>query len=207
VLAQAIAPALRPGALVTDVGSVKGDLCRACVQALGEHGTFVGAHPMAGSEKTGHEHGTADLFERRTCFVTPLGGTAPEAVERCVRFWHGLGAETITLDPDRHDEIVAHISHLPHLLAALLCVSLAQRDPSWQLHAGNGLRDVTRIASGDPLLWRSIVAMNRHEILRAVNAFQDQLDVLRAALANGDDLTVRRLLETGRAWRATLPPR
>lgn len=207
-LVAEIAPALADGALVTDVGSVKGELCRLCAQAVPERAAFVGAHPMAGSEKTGHEHGNADLFVGRTCFVTPLRGAeqAP-AVERCTRFWAGLGAEVVTLDPDAHDEIVAHISHLPHLLAALLCEGLARRDPSWQLHAGNGLRDMTRIAAGDPQLWRAIVAMNRHEILRAVTGFQEQLDVLRAALANGDDLAVRRILETARVWRSTLPVR
>ena len=126
-LAQQIAASLAPGAVVTDVGSVKGEISRLGHIALGAKAHFVGSHPMAGSEKTGWEHATENLFERRTCFVTPLDSTDASAVATVVQFWHDLGAEVVTVAPDAHDEIVAHISHLPQVLASTLCAFLAKK--------------------------------------------------------------------------------
>ena len=199
-----IAPHLPAGALVTDVGSVKGEIARLGATALGTHAHFVGAHPMAGSEKTGWAHGTATLFEHRTCFVTPLATTDARATETVVRFWRDLGAEPVTVDPDRHDEIVAHISHLPQVLASTLCAFLAAKDPAWRNFAGGGLRDTTRIASSDPALWRTILEQNRDEVLRALRAYQDELQAFQAALANRDYLEVTARLERGRAYRSGL---
>ena len=170
-LTQLIAPALPDGAIVTDVGSVKGEIARQGAAALGTRAHFVGAHPMAGSEKTGWEHGTARLFEHRTCFVTPLSTSHAPAVETVVGFWHTLGAEVVTLDADAHDEIVAHISHLPQVIASSLCAFLAQKNPAWRNYAGGGLRDTTRIAASEAQLWRSILEQNRDEVLRALRQF------------------------------------
>lgn len=161
---------------------------------------------MAGSEKTGWEHGRDNLFEGTTCFVTPVSGTDDRAVAKVVRFWNDLGAEVVTLDPDRHDEIVAHISHLPQLLASSLCSFLAARDPSWRNFAGGGLRDTTRIAASDPKLWRTILEENRDEVLRALRHFQDELQGLQAALANRDFIEVAARLERGRAYREQFRP-
>jgi cyclohexadieny/prephenate dehydrogenase len=204
-LAQRIAPTLPPEALVTDVGSTKGDLVRACHGAI-PGGRFVGAHPMAGSEKTGWENGRADLFERRMCFVTPVEGTRPDALEAVVRFWRDLGSEVTTLHPDRHDEIVAHISHLPQAIATTLCTCLAQRESGWRNFAGGGLRDTTRIAGGDPGMWIDILEQNRDEILRALRAFQTELEGFHAALANRDWPELRSRLERGRAYRSGFRP-
>jgi hypothetical protein len=96
-----------------------------------------------------------------------------------VRFWRDLGMEVVTVDPDRHDEIVAHISHLPQVLASTLCAFLATKDPAWRLYAGGGLRDTTRIAGGDPVMWRAILEHNREEILRALRQYQDELQAFR----------------------------
>lgn len=205
-LAAQIAPALAPGCLVTDVGSVKGEICRRAHAALAPGAHFVGAHPMAGSEKTGWEHSSADLFLRRTVFVTPLPETAPRAVERVAAFWTALEAEVATLAPDEHDEIVAHISHLPQVLASTLCAALARRDGRWRNYAGNGLRDTTRIAGSDPRLWRGILELNRDEVLRAVRAYQDELHGLERALANGDWFEVQAILERGKAHRDQFRP-
>lgn len=205
-LVRRIAPCLPAGAFVTDVGSVKGEIARLGAVALGEHAHFVGAHPMAGSEKTGWEHGTAELFQRRTCFVTPLPTTAPAATAAVVKFWHDLGAEAVTVDPDRHDEIVAHISHLPQVLASTLCAFLAQRDPGWRNFAGGGLRDTTRIAASDPQLWRTILEQNRDEVLRALRHYQDELQTFQAALANRDYVEVIARLERGQAYRRQFRP-
>jgi prephenate dehydrogenase len=205
-LARAIAPVLKAGAVVCDVGSVKGEISRLGHDALNGRAHFVGAHPMAGSEKTGWENAQANLFEGRTCFVTPVAASPEAAVARVVAFWRDLGAEVVTIDPDRHDEIVAHISHLPQVLASSLCAFLAGRDPSWRNFAGGGLRDTTRIAASDPKLWRTILEENRDEVLRALRDFQDDLQGMQAALANRDFVEVAARLERGRAYREKFRP-
>jgi prephenate dehydrogenase len=161
---------------------------------------------MAGSEKTGWEHGSADLFKHRTCFVTPLESSNAAAVATVVRFWKDLGGEPITLSPDQHDEIVAHISHLPQVLASSLCAFLAQKNPAWRNHAGGGLRDTTRIAASDPALWRTILEQNRDEVLRALRAYQDELHHLTAAISNRDWVDVRARLERGKVYRDQFRP-
>jgi prephenate dehydrogenase len=205
-LTRLIAPHLPAGAIVTDVGSVKGEISRLGHVALGNHAHFVGSHPMAGSEKTGWEHADAELFTRRACFVTPLAKTDPAAVETVVKFWHDLGAEVTTLDPDAHDEIVAHISHLPQVLASTLCAFLAKKDPKWRNFAGGGLRDTTRIASSNPQLWRTILEQNHDEVLRALRQFQDELQAMQASVANRDWLDVIARLEHGKAYRDQFRP-
>ena len=205
-LAQQLAPALPAGAIVTDVGSVKGEISRLGGAALAPRAHFVGAHPMAGSEKTGWEHGTAGLFQHRTCFVTPTPQSDPRAVETVAAFWRQLGAEVVTVGADQHDEIVAHISHLPQVIASSLCAFLAQRNPAWRNHAGGGLRDTTRIAASDPHLWRSILEQNRDEVLRALRAFQEELHAFQIALANRDYVEVTARMERGKAYRDQFRP-
>lgn len=205
-LAQHIAPHLGSGAIVTDVGSVKGEISRLGHAAVAERAHFVGSHPMAGSEKTGWEHGSAELFVNRPCFVTPLSQTPATATEAVTHFWHRLGAEVVTVNPDEHDEIVAHISHLPQVIASSLCAFLATKNPTWRNFSGGGLRDTTRIAGSDPQLWRTILEQNRDEILRALNGFEEELHGFRAALANRDYLEVIARLERGRAYRSGFRP-
>jgi prephenate dehydrogenase len=201
-----IVPHLAPGAIVTDVGSVKGEICRLGQAALGRHAHFVGSHPMAGSEKSGWEHSTEDLFEHRTCFVTPLETTDAPAAATVVKFWHDLGAEVVTVAPDTHDEIVAHISHLPQMLASSLCVFLAKKNPAWRNYAGGGLRDTTRIAASDPKNWGAILEQNRDEVLRALGHFEDELHAFRTALSNRDYVEITARLERGKAYRDQFRP-
>ena len=205
-LVTQIAPALAAGAIVTDVGSVKGEICRHSHIELKGRAHFVGSHPMAGSEKTGWEHGRADLFSRRTVFVTPLAETEAKATERVTVFWNALEADVATLEPDAHDEIVAHISHLPQVLASTLCASLAKRDVRWRNYAGGGLRDTTRLAGSDPKLWKTILEQNRDEVLRSVRGYQEELHGLERALANRDWFEVQAILERGRAYREQFRP-
>ena len=205
-LAQRIAPALRPGAVVTDVGSVKGEIARRGHAALAPRAHFIGAHPMAGSEKTGWEHGTAELFRRRTCFVTPLPESDAQAIAAVVAFWHALGSEVVTVRADEHDEIVAHISHLPQVIASSLCAFLATKNPAWRNYAGGGLRDTTRIAGSDPQIWRSILEQNRDEVLRALRQFQEELHGFQIALANRDYVDVAARIERGKAYRDQFRP-
>ncbi len=200
-LTTQIAPHLAPGTLVTDVGSVKGEICRLGHKALFPRTHFVGSHPMAGSEKTGWQHGRADLFKGRTVFVTPLPESDLKATERVAAFWTALDAGVATIEPDAHDEIVAHISHLPQVLASTLCASLARRDVRWRNYAGGGLRDTTRIAGSDPKLWKTILEQNRDEVLRALRGYQEELHGLERALANRDWFEVQAILERGKAYR------
>jgi len=205
-LAQQIAPALAAGAIVTDVGSVKGEISRLGHKALAGKAHFVGSHPMAGSEKTGWEHGRADLFKGRVTFVTPLPETDPKAAERVAAFWKALESDVATFEPDAHDEIVAHISHLPQVLASTLCAALAKKDIRWRNYGGGGLRDTTRIAGSDPKLWKTILEQNRDEVLRAVRAYQEELHGLERALANRDWFEVQAIIERGRAYRDQFRP-
>jgi prephenate dehydrogenase len=194
------------GAIVTDVGSVKGELCRACHAALASHSHFIGAHPMAGSEKTGWENATDNLFEKRVCFVTPLPSADETAVTTVVRFWRDVGAEVTTVSPDQHDEITAHVSHLPQAIATSLATFLAAQNPQWRNLAGNGLRDTTRIAASDATMWIEIFQQNRDEVLRALRQFQDELHGFQTALANRDWPELRTRLERGKAWRDGFRP-
>lgn len=202
-LVAEIAPALKPGALVTDVGSVKASVCREAAAALGADGRrrFIGSHPMAGSEKTGWEAGSATLFEKRTCFVTPFPEADPADVDRVASFWHALGAKLASATPDAHDEIVASISHLPHVAAAALCATLGAAEADWRPYAGNGLRDTTRIASGDPGMWLAILDSNRDEVLRALRRYEDTLHQIHTALANRDWVALRGTLARAKSYR------
>lgn len=205
-LLQQIAPALPADAVVTDVGSVKGEIARLGTAALAKRARFIGSHPMAGSEKNGWENSSAELFERRTCFVTPLAASDPAATDQVVEFWRALGAEVVTVHPDQHDEIVAHISHLPQVIASSLCAFLARKNPAWRNYAGGGLRDTTRIAASESALWRSILEQNRDEVLRALRQFQDELHGFQTALANRDYTEVVARLERGQAYRNQFRP-
>lgn len=205
-LVKRISGHLAPRAIVTDVGSTKSLICRHAHRAMRDGNAFIGSHPMAGSEKSGMNHAVATLFHQRCCFVTPLLDTPESAVETVVRFWRELDMQVTTISPEAHDEIVAHISHLPHLLASVLCLHLAQRDKQWAAFAGPGLADTTRVAGGNATLWQAILQQNREEVLRAISQFENQLHLFKSALANEDYFQVRHQLELGRAYRSQLRP-
>ena len=203
-LAERIAPTLDSNPVVTDVGSVKSKLSRHCSAALAGRARFIGSHPMAGSEKTGMENASTRLFEDRTCFVTPLEESDPDARDTVKSFWQDLGCHVIQENPERHDSIVANVSHLPHLLASALAGYLSTALPESGQFCGNGLLDTTRIASGDPNMWRDIVIQNRPEIVRAIDAFQDELQRFRTNIANEEDFAVLKTLADGKAFRDQL---
>ncbi len=200
-----IRPALSNGTLVTDVGSTKGLICRAADHILEGHGaSFLGAHPMAGSEQAGIEHADAKLFENATCILTPVADTSPAVIAPIKGFWESLGMRIATVSPEQHDEIVAHISHLPHLLASTLCAYLATQDDAWCSLAGGGLCDSTRIASGNPLLWKQILEQNRTEVLRAIDGFEQQLQQFKTALLTHDSPGLVASLARGKTYRDQL---
>lgn len=210
-LAAHIAPALKSGAIVTDVGSVKTRICQKCTAAMPPHATFIGSHPMAGGTKTGWENASPELFIDCTAFVTqPEGAVSGSAftlglkTAHVCEFWESLGAVPVIVTPAQHDEIVAHISHLPQILATTLAALLAKKNPEWRDYAGNGLRDTTRIAASDATMWIEIFRQNRDDILRALEACQSELTAFRAALEKDNWPQLRARLETGKEFRDAL---
>lgn len=200
-----IRPALATDVLITDVGSTKSLICREARSALeGHSATFLGAHPMAGSEQAGMEHAQSDLFEKAACMLTPLDQACSAAIVKLSAFWETLGMTVSIVSPEKHDEIVAHVSHLPHLLASTLCGYLATQDDTWRTLAGGGLRDTTRVASGDPQLWKQILEQNSDEVLRAIEGFEQQLHHLKTALLNQNSLGIVAQLERGKTFRDQL---
>jgi len=198
---RAIAPALKPQTIVTDVGSTKDRVVAQAQKIIGRRARFVGSHPMAGGERKGVDFARADLFVNRICIVTPTRATDPEALETVEAFWRTLGAVTVRLSPSRHDAAVARVSHLPHLLASL--VVTAQRQGSLEL-AGPGFLDFTRIASGDPEMWREILLYNAPAVLDCIADSQKQLDRLRKIISRSDAVALERYLAQAKTRRDEL---
>jgi len=198
VYLRAVAPVLKDSAIVTDVGSTKGAVVRIAGEILGPRGPFVGSHPMAGSEQKGPAFARADLFDGATCIVTPTPRTPPAAVRRVEAFWRMLGMRTVRMKPADHDRVLAKVSHLPHVLASLL-VMLPDRKALDA--AATGFRDMTRLAAGDPEVWRDVLLTNRREILRAIDRFDESLVGLRDLLELPDVVGLERFLAAARHRR------
>ncbi len=200
-LIEQVTPSLSPEALVTDVGSIKGLICR---EAQSLEVNFIGSHPMAGSERTGMAHANHNLFDGAACFITPLDGDSNAEIAQLQQLWQAVGMRVVSTTPEKHDEIVAHISHLPHLLASSLCAHLARMDANWKSLAGGGLRDTTRVAAGDPTLWKQILEQNREEVLRAIDGFENELQALKGALLDKNTPELNSRLERGKQFRDSL---
>ena len=203
-LVKQLLPALKRGAIVTDVGSVKASVVReleSLVATAGAH--FVGSHPMAGAEKTGVAAARADLFTDAVCVVTPTRKTNQAAQKKVEQFWKALGCRLLTLTPDKHDELVSRSSHLPHLVAATLA-SLVLNPASPKVQAmlcANGFRDTTRIASGSPEMWRDIALANRRNLSKAMKHFIADLQRFQKALSKADTQAVGNFFETAKQRR------
>jgi prephenate dehydrogenase len=197
--------ALKPQALVTDVGSVKGSVEAALAPLLKGRAQWIGSHPMAGSEQSGFVAARADLFENAAVIVTPTPETTAGAQARAEEFWRALGGRVYVLAPAEHDLAVADISHVPHLLAALL---VANANPQSLPLAGGGFRDTTRIASGSPELWTEILWANREAVASHCAAWAGQLDRVQR-LFRDDRASAKselfKLLETAQSVRSQLP--
>ncbi|KAF0866269.1 bifunctional prephenate dehydrogenase/3-phosphoshikimate 1-carboxyvinyltransferase [Pseudomonas sp. LD120] len=176
-------------AVLTDVGSAKGNVVRAAQEAFaGMPARFVPGHPIAGSEQSGVEASNAQLFRRHKVILTPLEQTDPDALDLVDRLWRELGADVEHMQVERHDEVLAATSHLPHLLAFGLVDSLAKRSENLDIfrYAAGGFRDFTRIAGSDPVMWHDIFLANREAVLRTLDTFRNDLDALRDAVDAGD---------------------
>jgi cyclohexadieny/prephenate dehydrogenase len=198
-----LAPLCRPGTLITDAGSTKERIVSELEKAAGKpawgHGArFVGSHPLAGNERRGPQHATADLFVDRAVVVTPTANSRAEDVDRVSDFWRSLGAHVVRMPADEHDRALAFTSHLPHLVAAAIVGTTPERYAT--LIAG-GWEDTTRIAAGDPVLWRQILLANRTNLLESLEHFTNLLAEWRQALDGSDAEAMERLLAEAKRIR------
>jgi len=202
-IGEQIAPALKSGCIVTDVGSTKSQIVRRMTSVLPAGVHFVGAHPIAGSEKRGIDAAETDLFRDTTCVLTPTDATPPDAVDRVRKLWEAVGARVSMLDPEEHDTILARTSHLPHAMAAMLIATLTDVDGRF---VGTGIRDTTRVASGDVNIWCDILLSNREAFLQAVDGFSGRLDALRRAVDTADRSALAEILARAKTRRDGLWP-
>jgi len=200
-LILALAPAAKPGTLITDVGSVKQTICSDLSDQLPNDVFFVGSHPMAGSEQSGFEYADADLFDGKVTVVTPTEETDALCLAKIEQFWRLIGSTVVTMTPQQHDRAVADTSHLPHIAAAVLVAGL---NKEVEAVAATGFRDTTRIASGNPELWTGILLQNREEILRSISGFERRLVDFRNCLQNQDEAGLKKWLQIAKTKRDTL---
>jgi prephenate dehydrogenase len=203
-LVDQIRPALPQGCVVTDVGSVKYPIVTALSDALNGKARFVGSHPMAGSEQSGIDAARRDLFENAACIVTPREDTDKAALKIVYDFWKALGCSVKTLAPLEHDEIVARISHLPHVVAAAVINVICHDDAQALNLVGPGFKDFTRIAGGPFEMWTEICLENRGEIGRALDQLIEELGKVRAAVENADAVELRAMLKRAKHFRDEL---
>ncbi|MDF1742164.1 MAG: prephenate dehydrogenase [Gimesia sp.] len=192
---RTVAQNSRPGTLITDVGSTKQKICEALYGSLPEGVTFVASHPLAGSEKTGFEFADPNLFQGRPCVITPDDSLSVEAVSRIKHFWEALGMHVLETSPQKHDQILAETSHLPHVVASALAMTLTEENRNF---TSTGFRDTTRIAAGDPALWIEILLNNREAVVESIDRYTHSLGGLREAIVNHDENQLRQLLEDGK---------
>ena len=202
-LARKIIPLMNTSAILTDVGSAKSYIVSQINREIksrhnGERPNFIGAHPLAGSEQRGIESARPDLFEGSVCVLTPTSLNSKKCITKLSIMWKALGAKVSILTPSRHDEIVAFVSHLPHLVASGL-VSVVD-EKHWKF-AASGLRDTTRVASGDPELWLGICKQNKARIIKALRCFSEEVQHTLNDLEQGDDNKILKRLKKAKTTR------
>jgi cyclohexadieny/prephenate dehydrogenase len=207
-VAAAIASRLKPGAIVSDVGSVKQTVVADMAGALPDHVHLVPAHPVAGTENSGPDAGFAELFINRWCIVTPPDGASDEAVETVASFWRALGAHVETMTPAHHDKVLAITSHVPHLIAYAIVgtaddLEAVTRSEVIKFSAG-GFRDFTRIAASDPTMWRDVFLNNRESVLEMLGRLQEDIAYLARAIRWGEGDKLHDLFTRTRAIRRSI---
>lgn len=193
--------ALKKNAIVSDAGSVKGRLVRDMEALMPEGVYFVGAHPIAGSDRSGIDSAGADLFQGAKCIITPTEKTDREALAKITALWETFGSVIKIINPDEHDRIYAAVSHLPHLIAYEIMNTVADMDGSYLAFSGQGFKDTTRIASSAPELWRDICLLNKDFILESIELFKRNIDRASQYLRDSDAESIERDFRKARTLR------
>jgi cyclohexadieny/prephenate dehydrogenase len=207
-IGERIKPALKDGAILTDVGSVKQMAIRDLQAHVPQGVHFVPGHPVAGTEHSGPEAGFAELFCDRWCILTPLPETAPEAVNAVGRMWERCGMRVVTMSAEHHDKVLAMTSHLPHLIAYTIVGTATDLEESLKSEviefSASGFRDFTRIAASDPVMWRDVFLNNREAVLEIVQRFTEDLTALQRAIRWGEGDKLQELFTRTRAIRRAI---
>lgn len=200
-IAKKVRPALKRGALITDVGSVKGKLVYDMEGLMPENTPFIGGHPIAGSNRSGIETAAAEIFRDAKCIITPTERTPESEIKKLIHIWKTFGCIVELVNPDEHDRIYALVSHLPHLIAYAIVNAVAEADRAYLKFAGQGFMSTTRIASSSPELWRDICILNRENLLQSVDVFKNNLERLSQYLRVSDFESLEREFEKARTLR------
>ncbi len=204
-VAEEIAPFLKPGAILSDVGSVKQAIVDQVAPHVPEQVHFIPAHPVAGTEHSGPDAGFASLFLSRWCILTPTDGTNEDALKLLRQFWEGMGAIVEVMTPQHHDLVLAITSHLPHLIAYNIVGTANDLEAVTQSEvikfSAGGFRDFTRIAASDPTMWRDVFLHNKDAVLEMLGRFSEDLSVLTRAIRFGDGETLHKHFTHTRAIR------
>lgn len=200
-IAKKIRNSLSIGTIVTDVGSVKGKLVRDMEALMPEGVFFVGGHPIAGSNHSGIDAASADIFRGAKCVITPTEKTNKTATEKVGSIWKTFGSVVKLINPDEHDRIYASVSHLPHLIAYLIVNTVADVDGSYLKFSGQGFMDTTRIASSSPEIWRDICILNKENLLESIEIFKNNLDRVSQYLRANDSESLERDFKKARTLR------
>jgi cyclohexadieny/prephenate dehydrogenase len=207
-LAEAVAPHLKKGSILSDVGSVKSAVIRDVGPFVPEGVHFVPAHPIAGTEQSGPEAGFAELFDGRWCILTPLPATDPSAVGTMRAYWRALGSEVEVMDARHHDLVLAITSHLPHLIAYNIVGTADDLETVTESevikYSAGGFRDFTRIAASDPTMWRDVFLNNREAVLEMLGRFNEDLSLLQRAIRWGDGQALFDFFTRTRAIRRSI---
>ncbi|AXS38850.1 prephenate/arogenate dehydrogenase family protein [Breoghania sp. L-A4] len=207
-VAKWIAPALAPGAIVTDVGSTKASVVAQMQPHLPANVHFIPGHPIAGTEYSGPDAGFAALFENRWCILTPVEGTDPAAQEKLSAFWRGCGSNIDVMDPDHHDLVLAITSHLPHIIAYNIVGTADDLQTVTKSevikYSASGFRDFTRLAASDPTMWRDVCLHNKDAILEMLSRFSEDLSAVQRAIRWGDGQALFDLFTRTRGIRRSI---
>jgi cyclohexadieny/prephenate dehydrogenase len=207
-IARTIAGALKPGAIVTDVGSVKQAVIRDVKPHMPEGVHFVAGHPVAGTEHSGPASGFAELFRDRWCILTPLADTDPGALQQVTALWQSAGMKVLTMDAEHHDLVLAMTSHLPHLIAYTIVGTATDLEDTLKSEvikfSAGGFRDFTRIAASDPVMWRDVFLNNREAVLEMLQRFSEDLTALQRAIRWGEGQKLEDLFTRTRTIRRSI---
>jgi cyclohexadieny/prephenate dehydrogenase len=207
-LAKTIEPALEPGAILSDVGSVKEHVVKVVGPLVPDGVHFIPGHPLAGTEHSGPSAGFAELFAGRWCVLTPGADVPQAATDKLVTFWQALGSNVECMEPDHHDMVLAITSHIPHLVAYNIVGTVADLEANTKSEvikfSASGFRDFTRIAASDPIMWRDVFLTNRDAVLEMLGRFNEDLSQLQRAVRNGDGPALEALFTRTRAIRRSI---